>query len=152
MDHKLLVLEKLANLFNKNNITWAIGGSVLLYFKGITNHFNDLDVLIHEKDIDKVQILLREEVLLAPIDNGSYQSTAFMQYIIDGVDIDIIAGFSIMNDKQRYYFPLLTNEDLETYKLNETIVYLDKLSAWSNYYALMQRMDKHKLIEAYLSM
>lgn len=55
---KLNVLSMIAESLNKNNITWAIGASLLLYFKGIANEFNDIDIIIDEKDVEKVKKIL----------------------------------------------------------------------------------------------
>lgn len=42
---KLELLEKIAYHFNKENVEWALGASMLLYFKGITTEFNDIDLM-----------------------------------------------------------------------------------------------------------
>ena len=42
IQEKLDVLSKLAAKFNKEGIVWAVGGSLLLYFKGYVENFNDI--------------------------------------------------------------------------------------------------------------
>ena len=43
---KLELLEKIAYYFNKENVEWALGASMLLYFKGITTEFHDIDLMV----------------------------------------------------------------------------------------------------------
>ena len=40
-EEKLQVLVQLAALFNEHEIQWAVGGSLLLYFKGLVSDFHD---------------------------------------------------------------------------------------------------------------
>ena len=55
---KLNVLSKIAFEFNKSNITWAIGGSLLLFFKDKCQEFHDIDILIVESDVKMVNDIL----------------------------------------------------------------------------------------------
>lgn len=48
-EEKLQVLVQLAELFNEHEIQWAVGGSLLLYFKGLVSDFHDLDLMIDEQ-------------------------------------------------------------------------------------------------------
>ena len=55
VSNKLSVLKKIANELNKMNVTWAIGASMLLYFKGILLDFNDIDIMVANEDIEQVR-------------------------------------------------------------------------------------------------
>ena len=57
-DEKLQVLVQLAALFNEHEIQWAVGGSLLLYFKGLVSNFHDLDLMIDEQAGEQVAQLL----------------------------------------------------------------------------------------------
>ena len=48
---KIELLQKIAHRFNEANIEWALGASMLLYFKGIISEFHDIDLMIsvHEQ-------------------------------------------------------------------------------------------------------
>ena len=48
---KILILRRIAHTFNEANITWALGASMLLYFKGITSEFRDIDIMVANEDI-----------------------------------------------------------------------------------------------------
>ena len=51
IEYKLKVLTKIGTQLNEAGITWAIGASLLLYFQGITDEFNDIDIMVMEKDV-----------------------------------------------------------------------------------------------------
>ena len=40
---KIELLQKIAHRFNEANIEWALGASMLLYFKGIISEFHDAE-------------------------------------------------------------------------------------------------------------
>lgn len=50
---KLKLLEKIAYHFNKENVEWALGASMLLYIKGITTEFHDIDLMVSTDDAEK---------------------------------------------------------------------------------------------------
>ena len=50
---KLELLEKIAYHFNKENVEWALGASMLLYIKGITTEFHDIDLMVSTDDVKK---------------------------------------------------------------------------------------------------
>ena len=52
---KLSVLSKLALEFNRENVIWAVGASLLLYFKGYVKDFNDLDIMVADIDSYKAE-------------------------------------------------------------------------------------------------
>lgn len=65
---KINVLKRIAIELNKKNITWALGASMLLYFKGIISEFKDIDIMVIDDDIDQVKkILLELGELQSPI-------------------------------------------------------------------------------------
>ena len=45
LNKKIELLKKIALRFNDANITWALGASMLLYFKKITIEFHDIDLM-----------------------------------------------------------------------------------------------------------
>jgi len=51
MMHKLSVLHKIANEFKSHQVEFALGGSAMLYLKGIVNEFNDLDLIVSPKSV-----------------------------------------------------------------------------------------------------
>lgn len=148
IENKLSVLRKVAEAFNAHGITWAVGASLLLYFEGIVDDFHDLDLLIGENDVPSV------ESLLAPLGtmtrrepNAQYRTKAFLEYQIDGVELDLMAGFSIVAEGREHYFPLRKEEITKSIDLDGIQIPLHSVSAWKTYYALMGRIEKVQLIE-----
>ena len=50
--------KKIAAEFNKDNLLWAIGASLLLYFKGVAEVFHDIDIMVDEKDVERCKNIL----------------------------------------------------------------------------------------------
>ena len=53
MQKKIELLQKIAHRFNEANIEWALGASMLLYFKGIISEFHDIDLMVSVHDADR---------------------------------------------------------------------------------------------------
>ena len=51
-ERKLDVLADIARALNQSGVTWAVGGSLLLYFKGKTGVFRDIDLMVCETDVE----------------------------------------------------------------------------------------------------
>ena len=54
-ERKLDVLADIARALNQSGVTWAVGGSLLLYFKGKTCVFSDIDLMVCETDVEKLK-------------------------------------------------------------------------------------------------
>lgn len=147
-EKKLNILSKIAEVLNENNITWAVGASLLLYFKGITHEFHDIDIMIYEGDVEKVnQILLSFGTLQPKNPNAQYKTKYFLEYNIEGVDIDIMAGFTIVGDNKEHYFPLEKNSIKNYININNVSIPLQSIEEWRTYYKLMGRVEKVKMID-----
>lgn len=145
---KLQILSKIANSINQKKITWAIGGSVLLYIKGFVNNFNDIDIIVTEEDVKSLKdIMLVHGQLINHTPNAKYQTKHFYEFNIDGVDFDIISGFTIVNNDQLHYFPLDKKDITDLIKLDGNKIPLHSIKQWCLYYELMGRMEKVKLID-----
>lgn len=151
IDNKLEVLKKVASKFNKNKIRWAVGASLLLYFKNIAETFNDIDIVIDEKDVDKAkEILLSLGTMKERDSNEGYKTKCFLEFIIDNVELDIMAGFTIIHEGRDFYFPLIEDEITKTIKIKEENIPLHSVKAWRNYYYLMGRTKKVEMIDKFI--
>lgn len=138
----------IGNLINQKNITWAIGGSVLLYLKGIVEDFNDIDIMVTEEDVESLkELMLAHGQLIKHLPNSKYQTKHFYEFNIDEVDIDIIAGFTIVNNNQLHYFPLDKKDITEFIELDGAKIPLHSIMQWRLYYELMERTEKLKIID-----
>lgn len=148
---KLSVLAMIAKELNERHIVWAVGASMLLYFKNKVPDFHDIDIMVSEDDVEAVKdILLRYGSLQPPNPKARYKTKCFLEFSIDGVDIDVIAGFVIVNDNREYYFPLQAQDIQDYVMLGDTEIPLQSLSEWRKYYLLMGRMEKVKIIDGFV--
>lgn len=149
LDKKINVLLNIAHVFNENNIKWAVGASVLLYFKGKVEYFNDIDIMIVEDDANLAKELLTLLGKLKPASkNSQYGSRYFFEFLIDEVEVDLIAGFVIIKDGKSYDCSLLETQIVEYIDLNGESIPLQSLCDWRRYYELMGRDSKVEIIDS----
>ncbi|MDD4079828.1 MAG: hypothetical protein PHP02_00260 [Eubacteriales bacterium] len=150
-ENKLEILSKIARELNRKNVAWAVGGSALLYFKGIVMAFRDIDVMVSEEDAEVAKaVLMPLGSLKASAPNTKYKTKHFYQFVVSGVDIDVMAGFAVINQGREYHFPLEKENIKDCAEANGIRIPLQSVEEWRRYYELMGREDKVKLIDAYL--
>lgn len=150
INEKIEVLRKIAHQFNEEEVIWALGASMLLYFKGITSEFHDIDLMIAEKDVDSVRKILSEMGELHPSKpNQGYRTKTFMEFTVDAVDVDVMAGFSIVHDGKVYDCSLKKEQIVEKISLGKEMIPLQSPLLWYEYYRLMGRGKKAEMIERF---
>lgn len=150
MQKKIELLQKIAHRFNEANIEWALGASMLLHFKGIVSEVHDIDLLVSVHDAELVREILSEMGELHPanpISDPMYHTKVFMEFTIDSVDIDVMAGFAIVNEGKIYDCSLYKEQIVERMTLGTEIIPLQSPILWCKYYRLMGRNEKADLIE-----
>ena len=151
-DKKIELLKKIAQRFNTANITWALGASMLLYFKGITSAFHDIDLMISNEDVESVRKILSEMgELQSPNPNPKYKTKAFMEFIINSMDVDVMAGLAILNNGKIYDCSLTKEQIVEWLTLEDAKIPLQSPLLWRRYYELMGRKEKVEMIDHVLS-
>lgn len=106
--------------------------------------------MVAEEGAEKVKEILLSFGKLQPKNpDVKYSTKVFMEFIVEGVDIDVIAGFTIINNGIANYFPLEREEIKETILLEENIIPLQSLEMWEKYYQLMGRDNKVRMIKKY---
>ena len=99
-ERKLDVLADIARALNQSGVTWAVGGSLLLYFKGKTGVFRDIDLMVCETDVEKLKQAMLPLGAPAPSNpNAQYRTRCFLEFTIRGVDVDVMAGFVILENE-----------------------------------------------------
>lgn len=146
-EEKLSVLSKMALEFNRQNLIWAVGASLLLYLKGYVDDFHDIDLMVADTDAEKMENILRAMGSLQPSAKGSYETKHFREFIIDGVDVDMMGGFSIVRDGKAYDCDLKPSQIAEYAELHGQRIPLHSVALWRRYYALMGREQKVELID-----
>lgn len=150
IQEKIQLLIKIAHKLNESNVEWVLGASMMLYFKGIVTEFHDIDLLIAEKNIEIVNSILVEIGKRLPpsqTPNPMYKTKAFMEFVIDSIDIDVMAGFGIIKDGKFYDCSLRKDQIVEKITLGNETIPLQSPSLWIKYYRLMGRNKKAEMIE-----
>ena len=137
------VLLKIAKEFNKENIKWAIGSSYLLKEKNIIDICNDLDFFVSLEDIEKAKKILdkigkREKSKKSDI----FKSLVFLEYNVDGVEIDVMAGFTVLNGNHIYKY-IFDDKAIVESKIKEGVkVYYTSLEDWFVIYKLISGREE----------
>lgn len=135
-------LIRVAKTLNEENIRWALGASLLLYYKGLVPRANDIDIVIAFEDVERAEVVLGKLGAKEPPNpNKSYATRYFAEYSIDGVDVDVMAGFRIISDgKVVEYVP--DPETFESLTLEEAAIHLCPLEDWYVLYLLMPHREE----------
>lgn len=146
--HKLQVLSRMSERFSAAGVTWAVGASLLLYFHAIVETFNDIDVMTTMEDAETVRgILSSMGTLNPPNPKAQYGTKCFLEFEVDGVDVDVMAGFSIVDGGQEYDCSLRREQIAEYATVNGARIPLQSVALWREYYRLMHRDAKVALID-----
>ena len=86
-------------------VQWALGASMLLYFKGITYELHDVDLMVADHDAECVRTILLEMGELRPSDpvpNPMCRTKTFMEFLVESIEVDVMAGFAIVHEGTVY--------------------------------------------------
>ena len=151
-DDKLRVLGRIAALLNGADVTWAVGASAMLYFSGIVTDFHDIDIMVTADDaIRAKELLLTIGTLEPPNQLSKYATKHFFEFIIDGVEVDIMGGFAIIQNGQTIDCSLTADKITSSVNVGGEKVPLQSPALWREYYALMGREQKVQIIDAALN-
>lgn len=149
---KIELLKEIARRLNAADITWALGASMLLYLKGIASEFHDIDLMISTKDMEPVRKILTEMgELQPPHPDPNYRTQTFMEFVIDSIDVDVMAGFAVFRDGTLHDCSLRREQIVEWVTLENVRIPLQSPQLWRGYYELMGRGEKVDLIDRALS-
>lgn len=145
-------LYYIADKLNENDIRWVIGSSVLLYFHGIIDRPNDIDIIIDKEDIIKVKKIFDEIGIEENKENKEpFLTEYFYTYLVKDTYVDVMCNFALRHDYGIYKFVLDKEAIVENKKVNETVLPLSSLEDWYVLYQLIPgRESKVKMIEDYL--
>ena len=147
---KIQLLLKIAHRLNEAGVEWALGASMMLYFKDITSNFHDIDLMVVDRDAECVRTILSEmgeSFPSASIPNPMYRAKTFMEFFIDSVEVDVMAGFAIVKDGKLYDCALRKEQIVEQMPLGTEVIPLQSPLLWCKYYRLMGRTKKAEMIE-----
>ncbi|CEP83781.1 hypothetical protein [Paraclostridium sordellii] len=145
-------LSYIGDKLNKANILWGVGAPILLNQFGMVDTPNDIDIFIDIKDIHKADKILKKLGKKREYEETSTYSTKyFYEYVINGIDIDVMAGFAINHDNGVYNY-IFDNMSISEYKLiNGVSIPFTSLEDWYVIYQLIPNREvKVDMIEKYL--
>ena len=104
--------------------------------------------MISNENVETVREILSEMGELQPPNpNPKYKTKTFMEFVIKSIDVDVMAGFSILNDGKTYDCSLDKEQIVEWLTLGDTKIPLQSPLLWCEYYRLMGRKEKVDMIE-----
>ena len=146
MEHKLNVLCRIAEALNSRNITWAVGASGMLYLNGIADTFHDLDIMVDESHIAEAKAILDTMgTLQERIPHPNFKTKHFLEYVIEGVEADVIAGFIITKDGEDHRLPFDASHIERIVTVKGQQIPLQSRSDWQHYYMLLDRPNKAQM-------
>jgi len=145
------VLIKIAEAFSSSDILWGVGASVLLYEYKLIDNPSDIDIVVSVSDIEKADFILSSlGEKLPEVKSEVYSTEYFYEYIIDEIEVDIIAGFRINLPDSVFKYSFDSASVPHHFKIRSTPIPFSTLEEWFVLYQLMSgREHKVSLIESY---
>lgn len=145
-------LSYIGKKLNDSGVVWGVGASLLLNQFSLIDKPNDIDIFVDIKDIDKVDEILKGIGDKKPWEKASTYSTEyFYEYVINGVDIDVMAGFRINHNSGVFEYVFDNRSISETRKINGVDIPFTSLEDWYVIYQLISgREAKVNMIEKYI--
>jgi hypothetical protein len=144
-------LIRIAHDLNASNILWGVGASLLLQQYGLTDTCKDIDLLVSVADIqtaDHILSAMGEKQTEKP--SGIYATDYFYEYIIDGVNIDVMAGLKIKTGKTVFEYTFDKDSVPHSFPVGGVPVPFCTLEEWYTLYQLMPgKTHKALLIASY---
>lgn len=149
----LETLAYIANSINKKNITWGVGGSLLLHFHQLVQHSNDIDLLVSENHaINFIKTLNGLGTSRETHSTSPFCTTYFSTFIVNTTEIDIMGGFCIEHPVGKYKLIFDEKSVVDYITINKINIPLAALEDWYVLYQLMpKKSDKVLLLENYFS-
>lgn len=134
------------------DIKWALGGSWVLYHHQLIEEVNDIDIIVEEKDIDRiieVMSLLGEPQGVER--KKLFATKYFYKFLVNGINIDIMGGFGIRHNKGVYIYEFKDASITDYIRSEDVMVPVTSLEDWFVLYQLLPNREyKVDLIEKYL--
>lgn len=148
----LNTLSYIGEKLNDSNIVWAVGASILLNKFKLIDKPNDIDIFIDMKDIDKADEILKSLGEKKPWEKTStYSTKRFYEYVINGFDVDVIAGFRVNHNSGVFEYIFDHNSISECDRINGVDIPFTSLEDWYVIYQLIpNREEKVRMIENYI--
>lgn len=110
--------------------------------------------MVADHDAECVRTILLEMGELRPSDpvpNPMCRTKTFMKFLIESIEVDVMAGFAIVHEGTVYDCSLREEQIVEKMPLGTEVIPLQSPQLWCKYYRLMGRPQKVDMIEKALS-
>ncbi len=146
-------LCRIAQKLNSVKVCWGVGASFMLKQHGLIENPNDLDLMVSVGDTEQAdQILTSMGKRLESVRKPCYSTLFFYEYQIDGVEIDLMAGFGVFHAAGHYEYQFDPQSIVERKVIIGVEIPFTALEDWYILYQLMpNREPKVKAIEDYWS-
>lgn len=150
----LETLSFIGDRLSDENITWGVGGSLLLNFYNIIDKPNDIDILVEEGNAAKFnEIMSSIGKPKEALSSNPFRTKYFSKYKVNGIDIDVMGGFAIQHNEGIYKLSLQQQSIVAQKNINGVDIPLCSLEDWYILYLLIpnkEKKEKALLIERYL--
>ncbi|MCU9613212.1 hypothetical protein OEV98_06560 [Caldibacillus lycopersici] len=148
----LNTLSTIANNLNNKQITWALGGSLLLKFHQLVEAPNDIDILIEENHAHTInKILSTLGTTKEAIHTPPFRTKQFLKFQIQATSVDVMGGFAIEHQEGIFQLPFTEASIVEHRTINGIEIPLSALEDWWILYSLMPgKQEKANLLENHL--
>lgn len=133
IEDKISLLKRIAHRLNEAQVEWCLGASMMLYFKGIVSEFHDIDLMISVDDVEVVKTILvgnGHAVSIRSRADPLYQTKCFMEYDIDAIDVDVMAGFAIVREGEIYDCSLRKDQISDQLMLDGEVIPMQSPRLW----------------------
>lgn len=137
------VLAYIVKALQREQIRFGIGGSLLLAHHGLPVTPRDIDLVVALEDAERaVQVLSEMGTVVEQLETSLYATQVFQEFIIKGIDLDLMSGLQIRHDEGVFVYPFAEQT------INETGLPFMALVDWYVIYQLIPgREQKVAMIE-----
>lgn len=147
------VLAKVAALLSEQQIIWALGGSMLLHCNGVTDNVESIELVVVPEDFEKLDQVLSPLGEKRPrVPSPFYATRFFSEYIIDGVEFDVMSGLMLHFKGFLYRYQFGRSAIVAMLPVGEVFVPCTALEDWYVLYQMMPwRHDRVEALERYFA-
>ena len=137
------LLADIVKALQQAHIRFGIGGSLLLAHHGLPVTPRDIDLVVALEDVERaVQVLSKMGTVVEQFETSLYATQVFQEFIIKGIDLDLMSGLQIRHDEGIFVYPFAEQT------INETGLPFMALVDWYVIYQLIPgREQKVSMIE-----
>lgn len=140
----------IAKELDKAQITWGIGGSMLLAYYDIVDHVNDIDIIVEPEHIDKAIHVLQKIGKEKEVERHKpFATVYFHKFRVETATVDMMAQFQLEHTNGLYTYDF-SNYSVKRHNYLGEVLPFCLLEDWFVLYQLMPRREqKVRYMEKY---